>query len=75
MICFYCGEVLSPDSVNNPCPISSKKKIPKGFTGFTETSPPEDYYLTTRHFFSYPKKGLFKNGQAFNNLQKLFSDQ
>ena len=68
MICYYCGEVLSPDTVNSKCPINSKKKIPKGFSGFTDTVPPEGYGDSNRHFFDYPKSGLFKTGQAFNNL-------
>jgi hypothetical protein len=55
MICYYCGEVLSPDSVNQPCPISSKTKLPKGFSGFTENTPEEDYHQTKRHYFGYPK--------------------
>lgn len=76
MICFYCGEIMNPQSVNKKCAINGHhKNIPDSFSGFTQDIPPKEYRGTQRHYFSYPKQDLFKNGQAFSNLQKLFSTQ
>ena len=76
MICYYCGEILSPATINAHCSINTPgKRLPKGFTGFTQNKPPEEYYKNKFHFFGYPKTDLFQTGQAFSNLQKLFSTQ
>ena len=76
MVCYYCADAMSPHNINQNCEINKRaKNIPSDFEGFTKEKPDDKHIGTGWHYFSVPVDNLFENGQAFNNMQKLFSDE
>jgi len=76
MVCYYCAEAMTPETVNRHCQINKKaKNVPKHFQGFTKEAPEDTHHGTGWHYWDYPIDNLFETGHAFNNMQKLFSDQ
>eukprot|EP01017_Pseudomicrothorax_dubius_P026080 TRINITY_DN2884_c0_g1_i2.p1 TRINITY_DN2884_c0_g1~~TRINITY_DN2884_c0_g1_i2.p1 ORF type:complete len:475 (+),score=89.18 TRINITY_DN2884_c0_g1_i2:121-1545(+) len=59
-VCFYCGLMLTEETINEPCVLNVKNPLPQNFEVFTNETPPKEYHSTKVHFFGQPKANPLK---------------
>ena len=77
MVCHYCAEPFSPDTVNQKC-LVNRSNVSEYFKGFCLLDPTEDERGSGFHFFSKPNPKIFDDPSLLNrmvaNIKQLNQD-